>query len=136
VSRALRELGGYAVASVAGLGVDMALLAVFVSVAHLHYLVAATISFMCGGAVVYLLSVTWVFRFRRIENRGAEFSCFVALGAAGLVVNAGVMYVAVTQLHLHFMLGKLLAAVGTFVTNFLLRRYFLFFERAGIAASA
>jgi putative flippase GtrA len=135
-SRVLREFGGYGLASVGGLGTDMALLALLVSAAHVHYLVAASVSFICGGAVVYLLSIAWVFRFRRIDNRTAEFSYFVALGAAGLLVNAAVMYVAVTVFQLHFMLGKLLAAGCTFATNFLLRRYFLFSERAGATSGA
>ncbi len=121
-----REFGGYGLASVAGLLTDMALLALLVSRAGMHYLVAATISFICGGAVVYLLSVTFVFRFRRIDSRALELSYFVALGAAGLLVNAAVIYVAVAAGHLHFMVGKLLAAGCTFCTNFLLRRYFLF----------
>jgi putative flippase GtrA len=132
----LREFGGYGLASLAGLGTDMALLDLLVSAAHVHYLVAASISFICGGAVVYLLSIAWVFRFRRIDSRTAEFSYFVALGAVGLLVNGAVMYVGVTALQLHFMLGKLLAAGCTFATNFLLRRYFLFSERAGATSGA
>jgi putative flippase GtrA len=125
-SGVVREFGGYGLASVAGLLTDVGLLALLVSVGRVHYLLAATISFVCGGAVVYALSVTWVFRFRRIDNRALELSYFVALGTAGLIVNAAVMYMAVAVLHLHFMFGKLLAAGCTFGTNFLLRRYFLF----------
>jgi putative flippase GtrA len=104
----------------------MGLLALLVSAANVHYLVAASISFICGGAVVYALSVVYVFRFRRVENRALELSVFVALGAAGLVVNAAVIYLAVSAGHLHFMIGKVLAAGCTFCTNFVLRRYFLF----------
>jgi putative flippase GtrA len=126
VNSMIREFGGYGLASAVGLATDMAVLALLVSAARVHYLVAATISFICGGAVVYVLSVTWVFRFRRVDNRAIELSCFMALGAAGLLVNGAMMYVAVAAFHLHFMLGKLLAAGCTFATNFLLRRYFLF----------
>lgn len=126
MSHLIREFGAYGAASVVALLTDMGLLAVLVSKAHVHYLVAATISFVCGGVLLYVLSVTLVFRFRRIEHRGIELSWFVALGAVGLLVNAGVIYVAVAVGGLHFMVGKLLAAGCTFCTNFLLRRHFLF----------
>lgn len=121
-----REAGGYGLASVFGLATDMGLLALLVSRFDVQYLLAATISFICGGAVVYVLSVRFVFRFRRIEQRALEFSYFSVLGGAGLLVNAAVMYLAVSTGHLHFMVGKLIAAGATFCTNFLLRRYFLF----------
>ncbi|MBX5460027.1 MAG: GtrA family protein [Steroidobacteraceae bacterium] len=121
-----RELWGYGAASVVALATDMGLLALLVSAASVHYLAAATISFLTGGAVLYVLSVTLVFRFRRMENRTLEASVFLALGAVGLVVNASVMHVAVEVGHLHYMFAKLIAAAGTFGTNFVLRRHFLF----------
>jgi putative flippase GtrA len=121
-----REFSGYGLASLVGLGVDVALLQLLVSIGHVHYLIAAVISFICGGAVVYALSVTFVFRFRRIDRRGLELSYFMVLGAAGLVVNALVIYVAVSSGHVHILVGKMLAAGCTFCTNFFLRRYFLF----------
>ena len=122
----VREFGGYGLASLVGLATDVTLLQLLVSWAGLHYLVASTISFICGGAAVYALSVTFVFRFRRIDRRTLELSYFVALGAAGLVVNALVMYLAVSAGHLHVLVGKMLAAGCTFGTNFFLRRHFLF----------
>jgi hypothetical protein len=134
--RFIREFGGYGLASAAGLLIDMGLLALLVTTFGAHYLLAASISFVCGGGVVYVISVTLVFRFRRIDRRAVELSCFVALGAAGLLVNAGVMYLAITGLQLHFMLGKLLAAGCTFATNFLLRRNFLFLPAASPRPSA
>jgi putative flippase GtrA len=122
----LGELGRYALVSAVGLGIDASLLALLVSVGHAHYLAAASISFMAGGTAVYALSVTWVFNHRRVNNRTLEFSSFVALGVAGLLVNGAIMYIAVEALRLHFMFGKLVAAGGTFCTNFLLRRHLLF----------
>ena len=125
----VREMGSYGAASVAALATDMGLLALLVSQLHVHYLVAATLSFIAGGAVLYLLSVTLVFRFRRVANRAAELSAFIGLGIAGLIVNTAVIYVAVDRAHLHFMVGKLLASGCTFGANFLLRRHFLFTPR-------
>lgn len=140
--RRMREFGRYGLASVFGLGTDMALLALLLTVLHMHYLIAATISFICGGAVVYAFSVRWVFDRRRIASRAMEFSSFIALGAVGLLVNAAVMHVAIGVLTLNFLLGKILAAGFTFCTNFLLRQHVLFSSavpaprRTGAQASA
>lgn len=124
--RLVREFGGYGLASILGLGTDMALLAALASVARVHYLVAATTSFICGGIVVHAISVRYVFQVRRVDRRTLELSYFIALGVAGLLVNAAVIYLAVTAAHLHYMLGKVIAAGFTFCTNFFLRRHFLF----------
>jgi putative flippase GtrA len=124
--RLIRQVAGYGLASGFGLVIDMTVLALLVTSLHLHYLIAATISFICGGAVVYALSVWCVFDSRRIASRALEFSSFIALGAAGLIVNAVAMHIAVGVLALNFMVGKVLAAGFTFCTNFLLRQRVLF----------
>jgi putative flippase GtrA len=132
--RLFRQIGGYGLASGFGLALDMAVLALLVTSLHVHYLIAATISFICGGAVVYALSVRWVFDSRRISSRALEFSSFIALGAAGLIVNAAVMHIAVGVFALNFMVGKLLAAGFTFCTNFVLRQRVLFSPTAAASA--
>jgi putative flippase GtrA len=124
--RLIRQISGYGLASAFGLGIDMTLLAVLVTLFHVHYLIAATISFICGGTLVYAVSVRWVFESRRVTNRALEFSSFIALGAAGLIVNAAIMHLAVAVLALNFMAGKVLAAGFTFCTNFVIRQRVLF----------
>jgi putative flippase GtrA len=114
----------------------MGLLAFLVSVLRLHYLAAATLSFIAGGFVLYALSVWTVFGHRRLTNHAIELSAFLAFGVVGLFVNAGVVWLAVEQIQLHFMVGKLVAAVCTFGVNFMLRRHFLFSPAAGPQALA
>jgi putative flippase GtrA len=126
VRQLIRQFGGYGLASGVGLAIDMTVLGLLVATLHVHYLIAATISFICGGMAVYVLSIWWVFESRRIANRALELSSFIALGAAGLIVNAAIMHIAVGVLTLNFMVGKVLAAGFTFCTNFLLRRQVLF----------
>jgi putative flippase GtrA len=120
-----RELGLYGAASVAALLTDMGLLALLTRVAHLHYLAASTTSFIAGGVVLYVLSITLVFDVRRPRNRAFELSVFLALGLAGLLVNVGVIYLAIEAGHLQLMTAKILAAGCSFCTNYILRRQFL-----------
>jgi putative flippase GtrA len=126
MGRLLIEVGEYAVVSLIALAVDIAVLYVFVNLAGWHYLAASVPAFAAGAAVAYLLSVRLVFRFRRLRNPSMEFASFVALGLAGLLVNAAALSVAIGAAGLGLITAKVLAAGCTFVTNFTLRRQFLF----------
>jgi putative flippase GtrA len=125
----LREAGGYLAASGCALLVDMSILWWLVHLAHLHYEIAAAVSFLSGAVVAYHLSVRIAFRHRRLRDRRAEFASFIAIGAAGLAVNAGVMFVGIAGLGLSLIPAKCVAALLTFTCNFLLRRQLLFSAR-------
>lgn len=122
----LREVTFYAAGAAAAFAVDAGLLAFQVEVLHVHYLLAATISFLAGTAVVYWASVRYAFAFRRVADGSSEFGIFAAIGVFGVLVNLAGMYVSVEWLHLHYLLGKVLSGGLTFVLNFALRRLLLF----------
>jgi putative flippase GtrA len=124
--RIAREVISYAAVSVIAFACDFAMLAFLVQVLNWHYLVAASAAFMVGALVAYILSVRYVFRFRRIEDRRVEFAGFAAIGAFGLAVNTGVMVAGVEWLELHYLLAKVLAGGFTFVLNYVVRRLTLF----------
>lgn len=129
MNRALRESAVYAAGAATAFATDFSLLWILVELAGLHYLIAATISFLAGTAVVYWVSVRYAFRIRRIADRRAEFGYFASIGAAGVLLNLALMYVLVEWLALHYLAAKFVAAAITFVTNFGLRRWYLFSER-------
>ena len=122
----LKEATGYLAASGCALLVDMSILWWLVHDVHVGYEVAAAASFLAGAVVAYQLSVRIAFRHRRLRDRSAEFASFVAIGAAGLAVNAAVISIAISGLGLSLMPAKCVAAVFTFTCNFLLRRQLLF----------
>ncbi len=126
----LKEGFGYLVASACALAVDVAILWILVQYFSWPYLAAATASFIAGVAVAYALSVKLVFKYRRLADRRAEFLGFAAIGAAGLAINAAVIFFAVKFLGLHYLIAKCIAAGFTFVCNFVSRRQFLFVQRA------
>ena len=120
------ELVGYAVASAVALAADIGLLTALSGGLGWHYLPASAVSFTAGGVIAYLLSVRLAFRFHNLGNRSVELVSFIALGAAGLLVNSLVMWLAVAWLGSAIIAAKLCAAVCTFTVNFLLRRQLLF----------
>ena len=121
-----RELMGYGLASVAALAADSGLLYLLTTYAGCSYLPAAATSFVAGAAVAYQLSVRLAFHDHRLRNRKAEFTSFVLLGIAGLLVNMLVLRIAVGTFGIQLLLAKGLSAGCTFLTNFILRRQFLF----------
>ena len=125
----IKEACGYGAASIVALGVDMAILTALVRYCGWWYLAAATLSFSAGIVVAYLISIRFVFKTRRIEDRRSEFASFTALGALGLCVNALVMSIAVKIGGLHYLIAKCLAAGFTFICNFITRRQLLFVQR-------
>lgn len=116
----------YLVASAIALAVDFGLYVGLIRLAGVDYLVAAPIGFACGLAMVYLLSVRWVFRYRRVADRRAEFVVFAAIGLAGMALNQGVIYAAVKLLPGSYEVAKLISAGTVFCFNFALRKLLLF----------
>jgi putative flippase GtrA len=124
-----REACGYTAASAIAFGVDMTLLWVLVHYFDWWYLAAGTASFLAGMGVTYALSVTLVFKHRRLTDRRLEFASFAAIGTVGLAINMAVLYVAVRRFGLHYLIAKCAAAGCTFTWNFISRRQFLFVKR-------
>jgi putative flippase GtrA len=127
----LRDFLAYSVVSALALGVDVGLLLLLTKQWQVQYLVAATISFICGAAVAYTLSVRFVFHYHRLAKRAPEFTSFVLLGVAGLIVNALVIAALKELAGAPLLIAKIGAAGCTLCVNFLLRRQFLFAPRRG-----
>jgi putative flippase GtrA len=121
-----REVIGYGAASACALAVDVSLLWILVTLFSFGYIAAATLSFLAGASVAYILSVRLAFKDHRLKDRLSEFVGFVAIGALGLAINIGVIAVAVNYLDLHYLLAKCVAAGCTFLCNFITRRQLLF----------
>lgn len=121
-----QEILRYSIGAAAAFAVDVALLTVQVEYLHLHYLPAATISFIAGTVVIYWFSIAFVFRYRRLSDARAELGIFTAIGALGVLLNLACMFVAVELLSIHYVLAKVGSAALTFCTNFALRRLTLF----------
>ena len=127
----LLELIRYGLVSAGAFVVDAGLLALLNFKFGVHYLLAAAVSFIVGGAVAYVLSIRFVFSHRRIESQAVEGPAFVALGLVGLAVNLLAMKLLVGQAGLPLLIAKVGAACGTFGVNYLLRKFLLFTPARG-----
>jgi putative flippase GtrA len=124
-----QEAIGYSAVSACALIIDIALLFVLVHYLSWWYVGAATTSFLVGLLVTYVLSITLVFKYRRLNDQRFEFATFAGIGVVGVAINAAVISCGVKTLGLHYLIAKCGAAGFTFVWNFIARRQFLFVQR-------
>jgi putative flippase GtrA len=129
----IQEALRYTAVSAGAFLIDFSLLFILVNYFSWWYLAAATASFLVGLGLGYVLSVTLVFKYRRLKDKRLEFASFAAIGAAGVVINAGAIFVGVKYLGLHYLIAKFGAAGFTFLFGFAARRQLLFVRRGGVA---
>lgn len=121
------EFVRYVVASAAALGVDLALVYGLTGGAGFHYLASGAIAFVTGAVVIYLLSVCWVFKIRRLgDRRTTEFTIFVVIGVIGLAINEVVLFSITEYIGAHYMVSKVFAVSLCFAFNFVARKLVLF----------
>ena len=124
--RASLQIARSVLSSNLGFAVDFGVLAFLVEVAHLHYLVSASVGFAIGTTITYLLSIYWVFRIRRMEDRRAEYGIYFGIGVVGVGLNAALMWTFTDLLAVYYLLSKIISATVVFFFNFLARRRLLF----------
>jgi putative flippase GtrA len=116
----------YIAAGSLALVVDFSIFSGLIRLGGVHYLVAAPAGFALGLAIVYTLSIRWVFRQRRLANARAEFALFALLGLAGMALNQMIVYAGVELLGQAYEVAKLASAAIVFCFNFASRKLLLF----------
>lgn len=126
------EFARYFAAGLLALAVDFSLYVALTEMLGLHYLASAAIAFSAGLATIYVLSIGWIFRHRRVGRSTHEFALFAGIGAVGLGLTAIVLFLLTDVLHLDYRVSKVASAAIVFLFNFGCRKYFLFRDpRAG-----
>jgi len=124
--RVLSQFIRYASVGALAFGIDTLTLYLLVEYAGLYYLVAACLGYLLGILCHYILSIRWVFDFRRLPNWRHEFAIFALVGAAGLVLNALVIAFLVEQAGLGYLAAKMAAGFTILLFNFGARKLLLF----------
>ena len=94
--------------------------------AGLHYLLSATLSFISGLLVNYIISCIWVFSNSKFKNRLVEFLFFAAIGVVGLLLNDALIWLFTDCIGTHYMFSKIVAAAIVYLWNFFARKYLVF----------
>jgi len=128
------EFVRYFFAGLVALGVDFTLYVALTELAGWHYLVSASVGFCAGLGMIYVLSILWIFRARRLARKSHEFFFFAVIGVLGLGLTYAVLYSLTEFLGIDYRVSKVFAAGAIFVFNFGCRKYYLF--RAGPSGPA
>ena len=106
--------------------VDIGSLYILTEFFGIYYLISATIAFILGLIANYLLSISWVFNKRTLDNKKLEFGIFTIIGIIGLVLNAVLIWFFTEYIQIYYMLSKIITAAIILVWNFSARKYVLF----------
>ena len=126
-----RRIIRYLMVAGTGAAVDISLFAVLIYVLHVHYLWAGVGGFLVATLINYLLSIRFVFSAGTRFPRTVELAVIYAVSATGLLWHQLILYLAVEELRLHVLLGKVLALGIVFFWNYLIRRNFIFAGATG-----
>ena len=105
--------------------IDYGLLALLTETVGINYLISATISFSTSVVFNYLASMRYVFSHREGMSRRREFTIFVLLSIAGLLINNICMWAGVELFGIHYLITKIIATAIVMVWNFTTRKIFL-----------
>jgi putative flippase GtrA len=93
-----------------------------------HYLFAKGISFCVAVTNSYFWNRYWTFRSKRKEILRQYVKFFLSQGIL-LVINVGIMYLAVSILHLRDLIGLVLTSLVSMAFGFLISKFWVFKEK-------
>ena len=129
MNKLLSQFARFGIVGVIASVIDYGLLAILTELFGCNYLVSATISFTVSVVFNYLASMRYVFTRREDISRKREFTVFVALSIAGLLINNACMWVGVELCGIHYLVVKVFATAVVALWNFVTRKYFLDAEK-------
>lgn len=106
--------------------VDWSIFYVVTHFSHLHYLIGATLGFICGLVINYIFSVFWVFTSHTVTSRYVEVLIFTLIGMIGLLMNDLLIFLLTEQIGIEYLNSKLLTGGIVFLWNYYARKYSLF----------
>ncbi|MEG2573339.1 MAG: GtrA family protein, partial [Bacteroides sp.] len=106
--------------------VDFTLLFLLTEYANFHYLLSASISFISGLVVNYMISIRWVFIHSKIANKKIEFISYATIGLIGLCFTELLMWTFTDSIGFNYMFSKLITTILVYLWNFSVRKYLLF----------
>ena len=114
----------YGAVSVVALAVDVLLLYFAVVSLGMPAVLAAALAYAAGLVVHYVLSVRYVFTFRRMAGCG-EAMVYALTGVMGILLSAGVVHIG-GLLGQSLPVSKLVAVLPSFASVFIIRKMTLF----------
>ncbi len=114
----------FLVGGTAGL-VDLILFILLINL-NLHWLLAASVSFITATLVNYILSIRHVFKSGIRFKKDHEIALVFIVSLIGLFINSAVLGLLISYNLFPIWFSKVIATGTVFVWNFIIRHYFVF----------
>ena len=106
---------------------DFGILLFLTEILNIYYLVSAAFAFIMGITINYVLSISWVFKYRTIEKKWIELGIFSLIGFTGLIYNELIMWFFTDYIDFsHYSVSKIISSGLVFFWNFFAKKYLLF----------
>lgn len=106
--------------------VDFISLFAFTDFLGIYYLTSAAMAFILGLIANYILSISWVFNNRTLDNMWSEFTIFAIIGVIGLGLNELFIWFFTDFVDIYYLISKIIAAALILSWNFFARKFVLF----------
>ena len=101
----------------------------FASIGDTGVYLATALGFLAGLTYNYILSLIWVFQSAKDQKKGrtvGAFLVFAVIGAIGLLLTEGGMFLGYQLLHINYMVVKLFVAAFVLLWNYGARKILIF----------
>ena len=115
------EIIRFLIAGTATLIIDYGVLLALTDFCHVYYILSATISFVLAVVANYYICLTWVFKNSKKQSR-KQFAFFVATSIIGLLLNIGIMKIAVDFMKIHYVMAKIVSTVLVTAWNYVTKK--------------
>jgi len=127
--RGVRQFVKFGIVGVSSTIIDWGIYLGLTRLLGFFYLDAKVISFLFSVINSYILNRSWTFR-STDPKKLHQFGKFLVVAAVGLGLNALIMYLVVSKLHLHDIIGLIFASAIVMFWNFLINKFWTFKEVA------
>lgn len=108
---------------------DFITLYVSTEIFKFHYIFSTIAGFIVGSIIIYLLSILWVFNFRK-KNKFQEIILFLCIGLIGLCLTTLLMWIQTELMNIYFLVSKISTTIIVFGWNFISKKNILFSTKA------
>jgi len=120
------EFGKYIIAGSLAFACDLSALYLCTEMLQIHYLTSTLLGYLVGLGVSYWLNITWVFTFRKYEQRLVELTIFNGIVVVGLLLNQTLMYLLVELVMIDYLQAKFVIAAVVMSFNYSAKKLLLF----------
>lgn len=125
MKRLMEQIVKFGAVGVAAFIIDYGIMVLLTEAFGIPPVASATASFVISVIFNYLASMKYVFSHKADLSRKREFTIFVALSVAGLLLNDAIMWAGTEIALIDYRAVKIAATAIVMVWNFITRRIFL-----------